>query len=47
MTLIAYVFPKLQTVKDVARQMSKESCFGTTSDSEHRKGTKILLKSEW
>ena len=35
MTLTAYVFPKLQTVKDVARQMSKKSCFRTPFDSQH------------
>ena len=37
MTVITYVFPKLQTVKDVVRQMSKNICFRKPFDSQHVK----------
>ena len=45
MTLIAYVFPKLRTAKDVVRRMSKKHRFGISFDSQHVKGSQTLLKS--
>ena len=47
MTLIGYVFPKLQTTKDFVRQMSKRRHFRTSFDSQHVKGSQILVKSAW
>ena len=41
------VFPKLKTVKDVVRQMSKESRFRTPFDSQQVKGSQTLVKSAW
>ena len=37
MTLIAHVFPKLPTTKNVLRQMSKSSCFREPVDGRHGK----------
>ena len=37
MTLIAYVFPKLPTTKNLLRQMSKSSCFREPVDRRHGK----------
>ena len=37
MTLIAYVFPKLPTTKNVLRQMSKSSRFRKPVDRQHGK----------
>ena len=45
MTLIAYAFPKLQTAKNVVRQMSKGSRFGRPFIKRHGKWSKTLLKS--
>ena len=45
MTLIAYVFPKLQTGKNLVKQMSKKPRFGTPLDSQHVKGSQTLAKS--
>ena len=45
MTLIAYVFKKLKTEKDVVRQKSKKTRFRTLFDSQYVKGSQILLKS--
>ena len=45
MTLIAYVFRKLRTLKDVTRHMSKKSLFRTPFDSQHATGSQRLLKS--
>ena len=45
MTVIAIVFPKLQTVKDVFRPLSKNHRFRTLFDTEHVKGFQILVKS--
>ena len=45
MTLISYVFPKLKTVKDVDRQMSKKSGLKRPFDKEHGKRFQTLLKS--
>ena len=41
---MVYVFPKLETAKDVVSQISKKSPFRTHFDSKHTKGSKILLK---
>ena len=43
-TLIAYVFPKLQTGRKVVRQMSKKPCFRTRFESQHVKGSQTLVK---
>ena len=45
MNLIAYLFPKLRTVKDVFRKMSKNLCFRTPFVSQHAKEPQKLLKS--
>ena len=37
MTLIAYVFPNFQTVKNTIRQMFKEPGFRAPFDSQHVK----------
>ena len=43
MTLIAYVFPKLPTTKNVLRQMSKSSRFREPVDRRHRKRAEPLI----
>ena len=45
MTLIAYVFPKLPTTKNVLRQMSKCSRFREPVDRRHGKGAEALIQS--
>ena len=40
MPLIAYAFPKLKTVKNVVRQMSKNSRFRRPFDKQHGKRSK-------
>ena len=45
MTLIAYVFPKLPTTKNVLRQMSKSSRFRETVDRRHGKCAEALIQS--
>ena len=47
MTLIVYVFPKLQTAKDLVRPMSKKRRFRTPFDSQYVKRSQTLLKSGW
>ena len=37
MTLIADLFPKVQTAKDVVRQMSKKLCFRRPFNQRHGK----------
>ena len=44
MSLIGYFFPKFQTAKYVAMQMSIESCFSTPQDSHHVEGSLTLLQ---
>ena len=44
MTLIAYVFPKLPTTKNVLRQMSKSSCFREPVDRRHGKRAEPLIQ---
>ena len=45
MTLIAYVFPKLPTTKDVLRQMSKNSRLRGPLDRRHGKRAEKLIQS--
>ena len=44
MTLIAYVFPKLPTTKNVLRQMSKSSRFRERLDRRHSKWGEALIQ---
>ena len=44
MTLIAYVFPKLPTTKNVLRQKSKSSRFREPLDKRHGKRAKALIQ---
>ena len=44
MTLIAYVFPKLPTTKNVLRQMSKSSRFRERLDRRHSKWAEALIQ---
>ena len=44
MTIVAYVFPKLETTKGVVRQMSKKSSFSRPFDNQHRERSQTLLK---
>ena len=46
MTLIAYLFSKLQTAKHVVRQMSKKSRFSSLFNKQHATRSQTLLKSE-
>ena len=47
MTLIAEVFPKLRTSKNMVTSMSKKSCFKGSFGKQHGKRTKTLLKFGW
>ena len=42
---LANVFPKLQTVKNLVRPLSKKCCFRTRFDRKHVKASQILAKS--
>ena len=44
MTLIAYVFPKLPTTKNVLRQISKSSRFREPLDRQHGKWAEALIQ---
>ena len=44
MTLIAYVFPKLPTTKNVLREMSKNSHFREPLDRGHGKRPEALIQ---
>ena len=46
MTLIADLFPKLRTPKNVVRYMSKKSRFKRPFDRQDGKGLQTLLRSE-
>ena len=46
MTLIADLFPKLRTPKNVVRYMSKKSRIKGPFDRQHGKGVQTLLRSE-
>ena len=45
MIAIAYVIPKLQTVKDLVRQISKKPRFGTLFHSQNVERYQTLLES--
>ena len=45
--VIANVFPKLQTVKDLVRRFSKKRRFRTSFNSQHVKELQTLVKSAW
>ena len=47
MIVIANVFRKLQTVKNLVRTLSKERCCRTHFDSQHVKASQILPKYPW
>ena len=47
MIVIADVFPKLQTVKDLVRPLTIKRCFRTSFDSQHVKGSHTLVKYSW
>ena len=47
MIIKANVFPNLQTVKNLLRDLSKKRRFGTRFDSQHAKAYQILVKSPW
>ena len=47
MIFITIAFPKLQTVTDFFRLLSKKLRFRTPFQSQHVKGPQILLKSAW
>ena len=44
MTVIAYVFPKLPTTKNVLRQISKSFRFRERLDRRHRKWAEALIQ---
>ena len=46
MSLIANIFPKLMTLENVVRYMSKKSRFKGNFDRQHGKRTKTQLRSE-
>ena len=46
MTLIADIFPKLGTPKNVVKQLSKKSPIRGPFDKKHGKGDQTMLKSE-
>ena len=46
MTLIADLFPKLRTPKNVVRYMSKKSCFKVPFDNQRGKRVQTLFPSE-
>ena len=45
--LVAYGFPKIETAKDVVRQMSKKPVFRTRLNSQHVNGSEILVNCAW
>ena len=47
MIVRANVFPRLQTVKDLVRLLSKKRRFWTFFGSQHFKGSQTLVKSAW
>ena len=47
MNVIATLFPKLQTVKDVFRTLSKKHRFRTPFHSQHVEGSQTLAKGVW
>ena len=47
MSVIANLFPKLETVKIFVRKLSQEHLFGTSFRSEHVKASQMLAKFPW
>ena len=47
MIVIANVFPKLKSVKDWVRSLSKKRCFRTPFGSHHVKVSQTCVKSSW
>ena len=47
MTLIADLFPKLQTQKNLVRSMPKKSCFKGSFGKQHGKRAQTFLKFGW
>ena len=47
MNLIAHVFPKLQTAKDLVTPMPKNRHFRTPFDSQHVNGSQTPVKFSW
>ena len=47
MIVIANVFPKLQTVKDLVKPLSWKRCFRISLDNQNINGCETLLKSAW
>ena len=47
MIVIANVFPKLQTVKELVKKPYWNCCFRTSFDSKHVNGSQNLVKSPW
>ena len=47
MMLIANEFPKLETVKNLVRPLSKKRRFRKSFDSQHVKESQTLVKSAW
>ena len=47
MIVIADVFPKIHTVKDLGRPLSKKRHSRTPFDSQHDQGSQKLVKSAW
>ena len=47
MIVIANAFPKLQTLKNLVRTLSKKRRFRTSFDSQHVKRSQTLVKSAW
>ena len=45
--VIAYVLPKLQTVKDLVRALSKNQILSNFFESQRVKGSQTLLMSSW
>ena len=45
--LIGNEFPKVPTVKDLGRRLSKKQYFRTPFNSRHAKGSQMLMKSAW
>ena len=45
MTVIAALFRKLQTIKDLDKPFSRKQRFGTPLNSQHVKGSQNLVKS--
>ena len=47
MIVTANVFPKLQTLKNLDRPLTKKGLFRTSFDNQHVKGSQTLEKYSW